>query len=593
MCVVAILRMKFALIITGLLAGLAMAAPMSVVFGYLFLIIPGLVLTAAPTVFVYLAATALIRRVLPITSVVASTVVAFGLALLLGWAVMQPFRSSALRGYHAQQAPDVAPDELIHLDGDVRVEFPDRRGDPECDYLCTALLDSADVNSVTVRVGDDVQPTPNRKTVPTNAYQLVDADPTDPVGLFPNKPGQLIHEYPPLTKAHVGREVIVARKVIEADWALRLCGNERLRLADPVDAATADWIIRVQKKRRYPTYDFREVTVADSNGTVRLRKRFHKQSVPARMFYFGFHVSCGAGTISSASFHIGRQTLQTGPISLRPETELLSAVRLALPRTDSQVLDTLREEVIQALDDPDAPLARLELAKRYLGLLFFDSVPTDHALIAKIVADDRVTGIDDSIRDVFSEKKFPVAMRDAYAKRIVMDHTSAELRHRLAKFLATLPPGTFDQPSVEHRKIWNTPELYSQAGPFMATLADLDPAVAMPTLNSALDHAVTLDDYRQRRGLVDGIREALIRMGPDGVEAAPKIRELFLRRPSPIMRTSKEADQWRFALARMGVPESDMPFFPGQSDQSIKRIRSRVADRLKRYEEDQKGKNES
>ncbi|TWU67210.1 hypothetical protein [Crateriforma conspicua] len=585
--------MKYALIITGLLAGLAMAAPMSVVFGYLFLIIPGLVLTAAPTVFVYLAATALIRRVLPITSVVASTVVAFGLALLLGWAVMQPFRTAALRDYHAQQAPDVSPDPLINLDGDVRVEIPDRRGDPECDYLCTVLLDSADVNSVTVAIGQDVQPARNRNTVQTNAYKLVDADPTDPVGLFPSNPGQLIHEYPPLIKTRTGRNIIVARKAIEADWALRLCGNERLHRVNPVEAESADWVIRVQEKRRYPTLDLREVTVADSNGTVRLRKRFHKQSVPAPMFYFGFHVSCGAGTISSASFHIGRQTLTTGPISLRPETELLSAIGLSLPRTDPQLLDTLREEVAQALDDPDAPQARLELSKRYLGLLFFNTVATDHALIARIVADDRVTDIDDSIRDVFSEKKFPVAMRDAYAKRIVMDHTSAELRHRLAKFLATLPPGTFAQPTLEHRKIWSTPELYCQAGPFMATLADLDPAVAMPTLNFALDHAVALDDYRQRRGLVDGIREALIRMGPDGVAAAPKIRELFLRRPSPIMRTSKEADQWRFALARMGVPDSDMPFFPGQSDQSITRIRSRVADRLKRYEDDQVGRSES
>jgi hypothetical protein len=40
--------MKYALVITGVLAALALAAPELVVWGYLLLILPGLALTVAP-----------------------------------------------------------------------------------------------------------------------------------------------------------------------------------------------------------------------------------------------------------------------------------------------------------------------------------------------------------------------------------------------------------------------------------------------------------------------------------------------------------------------------------------------------------------
>ncbi|TWU58531.1 hypothetical protein Poly51_13100 [Rubripirellula tenax] len=80
--------MKVALVITGLLAGLALAAPVLVVVGYFFRIIPRLVLTFAPTVFVYSVLTALIRCVLPIESSIKSSAVGLEVAILLGWLVM-------------------------------------------------------------------------------------------------------------------------------------------------------------------------------------------------------------------------------------------------------------------------------------------------------------------------------------------------------------------------------------------------------------------------------------------------------------------------------------------------------------------------
>ena len=66
----------------------------------------------------------------------------------------------------------------------------------------------------------------------------------------------------------------------------------------------------------------------------------------------------------------------------------------------------------------------------------------------------------------------------------------------------------------------------------------------------------------------------------------PRIRELFLSRPSPIMNNSGDADQWRFALARMGVAIEDLPVFPNQSPQSFERDLRQVADKMRRYEQE-------
>jgi hypothetical protein len=49
------------------------------------------------------------------------------------------------------------------------------------------------------------------------------------------------------------------------------------------------------------------------------------------------------------------------------------------------------------------------------------------------------------------------------------------------------------------------------------------------------------------------------------------------------MSNAGDANQWRFALARMGVNLRDLPMFPGQSPEMAEQIRRKVADMLQRY----------
>lgn len=571
--------MKYALIITGVLAGLAIMAPQLVVLGYFLLIIPGLVLTFAPTVFVYLAVTAAVRRMLPIGSPMASTVAAFGIVLLLGWAVMQPFRSAALTRYHADTLPDVASDKAIELAGNVRIERPDHRREPECDYLVLALLDSNQVESLTTVTAGRGKPS---DTPPSSAYALVSAK-TDPaVTVFPTEPGRIVREFPPLIQAKLGMK-ITASKAVEANWAMRLAGHERLRKVKPIKAKAADWVIRIDSQRNDRTSILRRVTILDSKGTIRFRKSYRKQAIPARKFHFDFQANMSGGPVS-ASFHVGRQFLESGERFLEPERALLQAIKLTVPPCDAKELELLRDQTVQALDDPMATSAQLDLARRYLGLFFFDAKPQDHALIARIVSDKRVRDLDSPIKNVFSKDKTPVAMLNAYVERISMEHTSGDLRHWLAERLASLPPGTFANPDATYLALWNSPEISQQAAPLIETLADLGPEKAMPKIDEMLDLAIGLPHWRDRRSAVAGIRAALVRLGPQASSAVPRIRELFLRRPSPIMSNAGDADQWRFAMARMGVAMEDLPVFPSQSPKSVERNLRQVANKLERYE---------
>ncbi|MDA8744821.1 hypothetical protein N9N28_09330 [Rubripirellula amarantea] len=577
--------MKYALIFTGFLAGLALAAPQLVVLGYFLLIVPGLVLTIAPTVFTYLAVTAMVRRLLPISSTTKATAMAFGVTLLMGWAVMQPFHLKAIAAYRADELPDVLPSEMIKLDGHIRIERPDQHRDPQCDYLTLAVLDSADVHSVTtVSAGNNARRGKRPDAHSSAAYALISAEADATAGIFPHEPGQIVREYPPLVKANRGNTVITASKAVEANWALRLAGQERLRETQVIEAEAADWVIRIDNPSNQRSYTHRRVTLVDSVGEVRFRKSYRKQTVPARMFYFGFQANMSGGPVS-ASFHVGRQIMQSGDRSLKLESELLQTIKFTVPPSDADVLVALRNQAVHALDDPMATTARLDLARRYLGLFFFDAKPQDHKLIARIVADDRVRDIEVPIKNVISKGKTPPAMRDSYVDRIAMDHTSASLRHWLAQRLASLPRGTFANPDEKYLAIFDSPETYQQAAPLIATLADLGPKRAMPKLNAMLENALEIQHWRDRRASVEGIREAFIRLGSQASEAAPMIHKLFLSRPSPIMNSAGDADQWRFALVRMGVAPEDLPVFPGQSPRSVERNIRQVANKIERYEQ--------
>jgi hypothetical protein len=99
---------KTALIVSGILAAIALSAPSTVTLGLFLLIIPGLVLALAPTIFVYLSLIAVIRWLLPPPGLL-GWAAAVAMAIGIGWAVMQPMRWIETRKWEAELQPDMLP----------------------------------------------------------------------------------------------------------------------------------------------------------------------------------------------------------------------------------------------------------------------------------------------------------------------------------------------------------------------------------------------------------------------------------------------------------------------------------------------------
>ena len=144
--------MKIALVLTGVLATVGMVAPMLIPLGFLFFIIPGLILLCAPTVFTYLAATMAIRWSLPYESNLLKTAIGFVGAIVAGCAVMVPWNYVEVAKYESKLLPDIAADQPIALSGDVLIERKNQIVGHEsewCDYLCASILEIPEVTTVT------------------------------------------------------------------------------------------------------------------------------------------------------------------------------------------------------------------------------------------------------------------------------------------------------------------------------------------------------------------------------------------------------------------------------------------------------------
>ncbi len=568
--------MKIALFISGGLAALALASPNLVVAGFFFGIVPGLILAVAPTVFVYLAACGLIRRLLPPSFGMLGYPAAMLIALAVGWACLLPFRAMQVAHYEAALLPDIAPGQPVALRGHVRLEVPPhpaaRSGPMACDHLCIALLDLPDVHRVTRVRGKDAV-----------SYALVKAAEHPEPGEFPEDPGRLL----PKRRAGSGyRDTQPARRATEAWWALRLAAAERL-VAEPSAAGSpADWIVRETRERERGKPAVFRLEILDASGVCRFRKSYVRYDVPARAFYVGFQGGSAGDGFGSARFGWGRQRLQSGSVVLESEAEpaLIEAIGLEISPAPESTEDDLRAAVAAALKDPQAPAARLTLANRWLALRRPGGEVRDQDLVAAIVADPRIREVAAPLAAAVRKDHPPLALREALAERILMDHTPERDRHVLAERLAAMPPGAFARPARAHLAIWSNSEMRRQAAPFAARVADLGGERAAPLLLTWLEAASSLEPWNKRRSLIDAIRAGFVQLGPQASAAVPAVRALMVRRPSPVMHTSSDFDEWCFALARMGVALDDLPFFPDWKPSQIDRMKHRVRTQLDRYE---------
>lgn len=305
--------MKTVLVVTGILAALVVLFPGLVVIGMFLLVVPGLILGAMPTLFLYLLATWLIRMALPIASDWIAYPLALGGAVALASLATLPLRSTAISEFEALAEPEIVPDAQIAVSGHELIHDVQGNGgrfSPGCGALCLALLDLDAVEQVTVRHGEEAR-----------TFELVEAEADAPAGESPEQPERILQL---AAQVPEGQPIHAAREALIAHWAERLTVRQRLvEVATP--ASPADWQLVDDFEGARHT-----IAIIGPDGVARLRKVGVTKLIPAIPPYLRPDAGSAASGFSGRGFRLAgklrKQASQFGHAA--PDQVFARAIRL-------------------------------------------------------------------------------------------------------------------------------------------------------------------------------------------------------------------------------------------------------------------------
>lgn len=543
--------LKWFLIPIGLLTALALAAPQLVIVGLIFGILPGLVLILIPTIFVYLLVTCLIGAALPLKTEISSHVAGFGLTLALSAAFMHLYRVPEVQRYEQALLPEVVPPEKITLAGHVFVDWPkigyDRQSDVACDYLCTALLDTPGVFSVT-----------RTSQVGSATFWRGPQQPGELV--LPQDPQELLEKFGKLDR-EISRQLVINKNPLnpglQQAWAMRIADGDELRRDQALPRERADWTITLeqQHERGQPSVD--RLEIRDRQGVVLVRKSWVRHFVPAPMFYWNFEGGSSMDGFRGAQFTLGGSIVSNQPRlhDFDAGVELLRHTAVTRPAPPADLQARVEEKLCELLRDPDATPAQLLIVPMWLGQLRYNATPGDVEIIARVLLDERIADPVESLKTALSSSTDLTPLRAGLVKRY---HNAQETKAKswYINALVGLMDGTFAEPTADERAIWRDALDAPESAPFIERMADLGPA-ALPDLMALLDSALKVP-WHARWRVLEGIREACKRLGPEAAPVMPRIQALIEASPRELLNTWDDRIDWLVTLRLMGASEAEL-----------------------------------
>jgi hypothetical protein len=288
------MSVRIVLLISGALSLLAMGYSEAVALGLFMLIIPGLLLAMAPTVFLYTLTFAGVRLLLVWRGASAATACAVLISVGLGVVAALLMASAGRRAFDAALTGDVIPPSRLSIAGDILVNYSDTptqniAGKPRvpCEAFCAALLDTLSVRSVTIAGIDQWG-----KPVEPATYRLLPKHEAPHNELTLRNPHYILDSFPEVSKRGegYGSDNYKARSAaVEAYWALRLAGEVTLSLGAVPEQFDQTIAIRSPEVQGFHSIETDQFDLRDRDGRILLRRQrvtARPVSVPLRLTPF-------------------------------------------------------------------------------------------------------------------------------------------------------------------------------------------------------------------------------------------------------------------------------------------------------------------
>lgn len=578
------------LLVTGIGALLALAVPGLVILGFFLLIIPGLLLSLAPTAFlwgcIFAVSWWLFRTVLSdVAAIFPALAVTAGLLFAMPW----PYQQAGQRLLDASILPDITPSAPIALKGDIRIDLANPRWDNQnppvsgyvrafaCDNLCLALLFTPGVRSVTVNDSGPFTAEQHREgaggfSTSARTYRLVPRaqcgdraiklDLEGRTGLF----GKDLEE----------------NRAIQADWNLRLSTEYCVVAAPPI--AAFDMTIR-EGRYQYPEKeekrlggwalggsrpDVNYVEIRTRSDEVLLRRLISRVRVLAPPLSIW-----PSGGLDNFRFGWGRKELSNAKryaeVDLLKLLEAHSVVAGRSPAAD--LLPQMRKRLQQAMADPALPPAdpAFALIEAYFaGIAKGQPGEEDLALVTALIADGRIT----QYRGLYHLSKLPAAQHRqisaAIVRRLLAAPDALALKNSgFSEFLAKSPDGAFASLSEDERRLLAAADRRIAAGGLIVRLSDRG-AEAVPLLTEiarhhgdALKEALASKENATDRSArihanssaLEAARIGFCRLGPAAAAALPDLEAMIASGTvPPYSLNGHGGTDWNLTLVRLGKP---------------------------------------
>ncbi len=563
------------LIVTGVLAVLALSMPWLVIIGLFFLIVPGLILWVAPTAFLWGAVFSLIWFGLrPMAGDWRAGLVAGLGTVALMWLIPQPDIATGRARLARATLPDVVPSKPLAFTGDVRIDLlslsqepydPEHPKSPRligCNGVCAAALFTDGVKSVTIGKSEYLNPpTARGRRFPSRAPEFrtfirlphkdceTSVKPTDAEGIglkYPDNTTKL------------------------AEWNLRLSTSDCIASAPTPDrfdlhmiqsagtlrdqrSGRADWLVDPVR--------FEQVEIRGRDNAVLLRKRIVRTEVMAAPLSISLGMNFSGGSLYNSDLGWSRTTLSNAPryATLDPGALLKAHTRLAAGVDKDATTKQARARLQAMIDDPrvkadDSGWATTEI---YFEGLEKSLDPQDRLLVPALIRDPRNSRFRGLWAAIKGFGAAGVILRAPLVERLASDPDPAEETRSLGRAIDALPPGIFAVPSAAERALLADPALRVRAPGLVMRQADRG-AAAVPELLAILDyHARNPASASPRttgdpadRVMIDAVRVALCRLGPLGASALPRLAALDASGILP-KRLDQDED-WQVTLIRLG-----------------------------------------